>query len=299
MATHFLPTIFTMWSFSVRLIWPTDLNCHGFDHFEKTLMKPTAGQIFGRVVSLRDGDVCLSPRTRIGVFHVADRVQNPKHGVEISRISVNEAEVNLNSNKARQTKATSCPIDLSDVSCTPKEKEELSQLLLKHTDVFVQEGDELGYTETYKHRIPTTNDIPLSQPFRRIAPTQYQEVKDHIQKLLEDDIIQESHSPYASPVVILRKKDGVMRVCVDYHKLNEKTIRDAFPLPRIEESLGAVGNAEWFSTLDLASGFNQVAMDPVDRHKTAFITPLGLYEYNRMPFGLTNAPAWCKIKEAQ
>ena len=71
-----------------------------------------------------------------------------------------------------------------------------------------------------------------------------------------------------------------MRLCVDYRRLNAKTVRDAFPLPRIEESLDAVGNAKWFSTLDLASGFNQVAMDPADRHKTGFITPFGLYEYN-------------------
>lgn len=256
-----------------------------------TLTKPTAGQMFARVVNLKDEDVWLSPRTRIGVFHVADHVQNPKHKVEISRISVNEAEVTLNSDKARQVNAASCPVDLTDVNCTPKEKEELRQLLLKHADVFIQEGDELGYTETYKQRIPTTDDVPVSQPFRRIPPTQYQEVKDHIQKLLEDDIVQESHSPYASPVVIVRKKDGSMRLCVDYRRLNAKTVRDVFPLPRIEESLDAVGNAKWFSTLDLASGFNQVAMDPADRHKTAFITPFGLYEYNRMPFGLTNAPA--------
>ena len=92
--------------------------------------------------------------------------------MEISRISVNEAEVSLNSEKARQTKAASCPVDLADVNCTPKEKEELRRLLLKHADVFVQEGDELGYTETYKHRIPTTDDIPVSQPFGRIPPTQ-------------------------------------------------------------------------------------------------------------------------------
>lgn len=109
--------------------------------------------------------------------------------------------------------------------------------------------------------------------------------------MLENDIIQESHSHYAAPVVIVRKKDGSMRLCIDYHKLNVKTIQDAFPLPRIEESLDAVANAKWFSSLDLASRFNQVAMDPADRHKTAFITPFGLYEYNRMPFGLTNAPA--------
>lgn len=256
-----------------------------------TLTKPMAGQMFARVVNLKDEDVWLSPRTRIGVFHVTDRVQNPKHKVEISRISVNEAEVTLNSEKASQAKAADCPVDLTNVNCTPEEKEELRQLLLKHADVFVQEGDELGYTETYKHRIPTTDDVPVSQPFQRIPPTQYQEVKDHIQKLLEDDIIQESHSPYASPVVIVRKKDGSMRLCVDYRRLNAKTVRDAFPLPRIEESLDAVGDAKWFSTLDLASGFNQVAMDPADRHKTALITPFGLYEYNRMPFGLTNAPA--------
>ena len=145
--------------------------------------------------------------------------------------------------------------------------------------------------ETYKHRIPTTDDVPVSQPFQRIPPTQYQEVKDHIQKLLKDDIIQESHSPYAYPVVTVRKKDGSMRLCVDYHKLTVKTVWDAFPLQRIEESLDAVGNPKWFSTLDLASGFNQVAMDPADRHNTAFINLFGLYEYNQMPFGSTNAPA--------
>lgn len=113
-----------------------------------TLTKPTAGQMFTRVVNLKDEDVWLSPRTQIGVFHVANRVQNPKHKVEISSISINEAEVTLNSDKARQTKAASCPVDLTDVNCTPKEKEELRQLLLKHADLFVQEGVELGYTET-------------------------------------------------------------------------------------------------------------------------------------------------------
>ena len=196
--------------------------------------------MFARVVNFKDEDVWLSPRTRIGVFHVANRVQNPKHKVEISRISVNEAEVTLNSNKARQAKAASCPVGLTNVNCTPKEKEELRQRLLKHADVF-----ELGYTETYKHRIPTTDDVPVSQPFRRIPPTQYQEVKDHIQKLLEDGIIHENHSPYAFPVVIVRKKDGSMRLCVHYRRLNAKTVRDAFQLPRIEESLDAVGNAKY------------------------------------------------------
>ena len=141
----------------------------------KTLAKPTAGQMFTRVVNLKDEDVWLSPRTRMGFFHTVDCVHNSKHKVEISRISV-KAEVTLDSDKARHTKAASCPLHITDVNYTPKEKEELRQLLLKHADIFIQEGDELGYTETCKHRIPTTDDLPVSQPFQRISLTQYQEV---------------------------------------------------------------------------------------------------------------------------
>ena len=258
-----------------------------------TVMKPIAGQMYVRVLNFKEEDVWLQPRTRIGVLHVADHIENPTRKVEVSRISVDKAEVILKTSASRTEppKTGKCPVELTDVNCTPDEREQLQQLLLKHADVFIQDGDDLGYTETYKHKIPTIDDIPVTQPFRRIPPTQYQEVKEHIQKLLEDQIIVESYSPYASPIIVVRKKDGSIRLCVDYRKLNAKTVKDAFPLPRIEESLDAVGTAKWFSTLDLASGFNQVAMDDGDRHKTAFITPFGLYEYNRMPFGLTNAPA--------
>lgn len=98
-------------------------------------------------------------------------------------------------------------------------------------------------------------------------------------------------SSYASPIVLVRKADGGLRLCVDYRKLNSKTSRDAFPLPRIDESLDALGGAQVFLTIDLASGYRQVAVHEKDRHKTAFTTPFGLYEYHRMPFGLCNAPA--------
>ena len=87
------------------------------------------------------------------------------------------------------------------------------------------------------------------------------------------------------------RKDGGLRLCVDYRLLNSKTRKDAFPLPRIEESLDALSGARWFSTLDLASGYNQVPMAEQDHSKTAFCTPFGLFEFNRMPFGLCNAPS--------
>ena len=101
----------------------------------------------------------------------------------------------------------------------------------------------------------------------------------------------ESHSPYAAPVVLVRKKDGSLRLCVDYRRLNLKTVCDAYPLPRIQESLDALVGAQYFSTLDLASGYHQISMDPRDQHKTAFTTPFDLYEYTRMPMGLASVPA--------
>lgn len=116
-------------------------------------------------------------------------------------------------------------------------------------------------------------------------------MKAHINQLLEAQVIRESSSPYTSPIVLVKKKDGSLRMCVDYRQLNSKTCKDAFPLPRIEESLDALTGARWFSTMDLVSGYNQVPVAEADRPKTAFCTPFGLFEWNRMPFGLCNAPS--------
>jgi Reverse transcriptase (RNA-dependent DNA polymerase) len=109
--------------------------------------------------------------------------------------------------------------------------------------------------------------------------------------MLEKGLIRESASPWASPIVLVPKKNGKQRICIDYRKLNQVTEKDVYPLPVIDDILESFKGAKWFSSLDLASGYWQVAVKEEDRKKTAFITKSGLYEFNVMPFELCNAPA--------
>ena len=240
-------------------------------------------------------DVLLRPRERIGTMHAVSGVQEDYKDFDFTQVSVHEVVVHHRDEETPKHKQSpkspplSSPIPSSD--STQEQQAQLEDLLAKFKDMFVSDDDELGYTETVKHKIFTTDDIPVNQPFRRIPPSQYQEAKEHIQKLLDQGIIRESHSPYSSPIVLVQKKNGSLRMCVDYRRLNAKTVKDAYPLPRIQESFDALQGASWFSTLDLEGGFNQVAVEEEDKAKTAFITPFGLFEYNWMPFGLCNAPA--------
>ena len=153
----------------------------------------------------------------------------------------------------------------------------MRSLLEKYGSVFVVNDGDLGCTDLISHYIPLLDDFPVQQRYRRIPPLEYEVVKMHINQLLESQVIRESSSPCASPIALVRKKDGGLRLCVDYRLLNSKTRMDAFPLPRIEESLDDLSGARWFSTIDLASGYNQVPVAGQDRSKTVFCTPFGLF----------------------
>lgn len=153
-------------------------------------------------------------------------------------------------------------------------------------------GDtDLGRTKLTLHQIDTGDAKPVKLPPRRVPLHLQKEVADHIKQMQENGIIRPSCSPWAAPVVLVRKRDGSLRFCVDYRKLNELTRKDAYPLPRIDDALDSLNNACWFSTLDLASGYWQVEVDPKDRYKTAFITRQGLFEFNVLSFGLCNSPS--------
>ena len=174
---------------------------------------------------------------------------------------------------------------------TETEKDQLFKLLHSYSNIFAQHTADFGRTGKIKHRIDTGDSPPIRQPFRRTPPNRREDMTRLLGEMSNKSVIQPSTSPWASPVVLVRKKDGSHRFCIDYRKVNAVTRKDAYPLPRIDDTLDTLSGSQWFSTLDLISGYWQVEVDPQDKPKTAFATPDGLFEFNVMPFGLCNAPA--------
>ena len=162
----------------------------------------------------------------------------------------------------------------------------------RYHHIFAVEDLELGRTNLVKHEIKLTNYVPFKERYRRIPPHQYEEVRRHLDEMLRMGAIRRSNSPWASAVVLVRKKDGALRFCIDLRKLNERNVKDAYSLPRIEDSLDVLNGSCIFTSIDLKSGYWQVELDEKSIPLTAFtVGPLGFYECVRMPFGLTNAPA--------
>ena len=245
----------------------------------------------------------------------------PGEDVEVHLINAGEEEINIPANvpigfcesyyEADATETVTCnhintnsqkdgvkiPTHLEDLlersstGLTSSEKDKLAHLLAKYQHVFARSSEDLGQTNIVQHKINTGSAIPIRQPPRRQPIGKRDTEKEEIKKMLAKGVIEPSHSSWASPVVLITKKDGSTRFCVDYRRLNDVTIKDAYPIPRVDECLDALTGSKWFSTVDLNSGFWQVALDMSDKDKTAFGTTLGLYQFTVMPFGLVNAPS--------
>lgn len=148
-----------------------------------------------------------------------------------------------------------------------------------------------GEATDYVHKIHLLDERPFRLPYRQVPPSQYEKLSTTLSEMEEKGIIRKSRSEYASPLVLVWKKDSSLCICTDFRWLNAKTVKDAHPLPHQADALAALGGNAFFSTMDLRSGFYNVPLHKEHKKYTAFSSPFGLHEYNRMPQGLSNSPA--------
>ena len=179
-------------------------------------------------------------------------------------------------------------LDLSDTDITLTQTEQLKSVLMKYHKCF---DNKLGCTSLVQHHIDTGDTKPIKLRPYRVSPYRKEIISKEITTMLNTGIIEPCISPYAAPITLQPKKDGSLRFCVDYRELNSVTVRDVYPIPRIDDTLDQLQHAKYFSSMDLRSGFWQIELNPASRDKTAFISHAGLYRFRVMPFGLTNAPA--------
>ena len=169
---------------------------------------------------------------------------------------------------------------------------EAKKLVQKFHMIFSKNDLDLGKTDRVKYKIKVTHSTPFKERYRRIPPSQCEAVRKHLQEMLNLGAIRPSHSPWCSAVVLVKKKNGELRFCIDLKKLNARTVKDAYSLPRIDETLERLKGSCIFSSLDLKSGYWQVEIEEESKQYTAFtLGPLGFFECNRVPFGAANAPA--------
>ena len=152
-------------------------------------------------------------------------------------------------------------------------------------------GTAAARTDRATMQVDTGKALPSGSPLYRLPHARRPIVQKEIKEMLREGIIQPSHGPWAAPIILVPKKDGSLRICVDYRKLNVVTTPDPFPIPRVEDLLDGMSSAKFITILDLARGYWQVPMEPASRVKTAFSTDFGKYEFMVMPFGLVGVPA--------
>lgn len=252
----------------------------------KVLGKPTFQYVVcGGVYALKDGFVYVYVRPVSNHCHVYK-------GSIISRAS-NVQVVNSVFNV--DNKMVTDRIDISKVhigdNVDDTHRSKLLDLLEKYKDCFASNLKELGSTNVTEMNIEINSKRPIVYRPYRLSHKERDQVREMVGEMLEAGIVRESTSEYASPVILVRKKDGRMRMCIDYRMLNSVTIKEHYPMPVIEDEIARLSGQAFFITLDLFSGYYQVPISEQSKPLTSFVTPDGQFEFNRMPFGLANAPA--------
>ena len=249
----------------------------------RSVIDPCARSVRVLVTNVTNDPVRLKAGTSVGVCEPVQLVA--------------EADAVLGGQEKSRTGIESLPGHLTQLlndssrGLTLSQRQKVENLLMEYHDVFSSNDSDLGRTPLAEHRIDTGDSRPVKVPPRRIPIHKRAEVEDTVKSLSDQGLIEPSISPWSSALVLVKKKDGSLRCCVDYRLLNAATVKDSYPLPRIDDTLDALVGSQWFSTLDLKSGYHQVPVAAADRPKTAFSTGSGAWQWTVMPFGLCNAPA--------
>ncbi|UYV80868.1 hypothetical protein LAZ67_19002048, partial [Cordylochernes scorpioides] len=182
-------------------------------------------------------------------------------------------------------------LSLVDDTLSKEQRSNMAECLINYAEIFDFESRASRPFSGVKHKIDTSDNRPIKQRPYRVSPTERRAIQREVDKMIKMGVAQPSESPWSSPVVLVKKKDGSWRFCVDYRRLNRITKKDVYPIPRTDDVLDSLTGAKFYSSMDLRTGYWQIEIDEGDREKTAFVTPDGLYEFRVMPFGLCNAPA--------
>ena len=252
----------------------------------KTIAKVVESKFHVKILNPNDIPIELEIGTIVGYLEEIEGIvsapQTPQQTVNVHTLMENSDPV--------VTLKDTLEIDLQEADVNNDERKQLATFLINNKNIFATSISDLGSCNLQRLIIDTGDNPPVRQRPYRVSPEIKAEIDKQVNTMLQNGIIRESTSPFASPVVMVKKKNGDYRFAIDYRKLNAITTTMNYPLPTFQDVTDLLGKAKLFSVMDMRSGFWQLQVDENSKHKTAFICHSGLFEFNRIPFGLRNSP---------